>query len=598
MHQAWNEILNIVALLGGAFVLGLICERLRQSAVLGYIAAGMLLGPGILGWIEDDAFITSVAELGVTLLMFTVGLEFSLKRLLGMGRIALLGGALQVAGSVLLFALVALAFGYGTTEALVLGMVIAPTSTALVLRVLAERAEADSVHGRQATGMLLLQDIALIPMVVAIAAMSSGAGPVDAHGGGSGEAPSAAFHILYEVGKALVVLGILIALFHAISVYLLPRLLTAAASMRNRELLILLAVSTAFGAAWITQHFGLSPALGAFLVGMLLAESPFATQLRADVSILRTLLVTLFFTSVGMLADVAWIGGHFVSVAVAVTLIIVAKALVTWVVLRVINVPHRYALATAMLLAPAGEFGFVLVQMGKDGAIIGEDTFRLIIAAIIGTLVLTPYLVAAAIPLGKWVDDRLTRVGLRDSQAEPAAEGRHRRRDHVIVIGFGPAGKGVMRALKPTGTQIIVVELNPRGIADARNEGLDTFLGDASQDEVLEHLDIHEARALVITIPDHNAALAIVRAVVQCAPKVQVIARSRYHLHAPAYLAAGAHVVLDEEEHVGSVLGERLVHTMTPRSMSGILRLPSFDADDEPIQFPSTMGAPGGDGRA
>jgi CPA2 family monovalent cation:H+ antiporter-2 len=200
-------------------------------------------------------------------------------------------------------------------------------------------------------------------------------------------------------------------------------------------------------------------------------------------------------------------------------------------------------------------------------------------------------------PAGKLIERQLARVGMRDSANAPEGEQRQRRRDHVIVIGFGPAGKGVMRALKPTGTRIIVVELNPRGIAEAHAEGLETFLGDASQEEVLEHLDIHDARAVVITIPDHNAALAIVRAVRQCAPKVQIIARSRYHLHAPKYLEAGAHVVLDEEEHVGAVLGERLVSTMTPRSMSGILRLPAFESpeDNEPIPLSSTVGPPGGD---
>jgi monovalent cation:H+ antiporter-2, CPA2 family len=558
--QDWHLLFSIVTLLAGAFVLGLVFERIRLSAILGYLAAGMILGPHALGFIAESHSLEIMAELGVTLLLFTVGLEFSARRLMAMGSVVLVGGALQILLTTALIAVSVVGFGVPVTVGVAIGLILAPSSTACVLRLLVERAESESVHGRNATGILLLQDVALVPMVLTMAALGGEGTPVE---------------VISSMVLALGVLALLVLGFQMVSRVILPRLLTMAALVRNRELLALLAVITAFGAAWVTHDLGLSPALGAFIAGMLLAESPFAAQMRADVGILRVLFVTLFFAATGMLADLPWMAFNLPLVLGSVAAIMGGKLVIVWTILWMMGITHRYAFATGMLMACAGEFGFVLAQMAYRSDVLDEPLFRLLAASIIVTMALTPLMVAKADTWGLAVERLLTGKGRAGD--ERASRGSGHLRDHVVIIGYGPAGRGVVNALRGTGVVFVILELNPRTVAAAKRDGLRAELGDAAQADVLEHLHVADARAVVITIPDHNGVLNIIRSVVSEAPKTTIVARARYHIHGPSYLEAGAHVVLDEEELVGVVLGERVLGSMSPRSMSGILEKPRFD---------------------
>jgi CPA2 family monovalent cation:H+ antiporter-2 len=560
MHD-WGLLFSVVTLLSGAFVLGLLFERLRLSAILGYLAAGMVLGPHALAVIPESHSLEVLAELGVTLLLFTVGLEFSAKRLLAMGNVVLVGGTLQVILTTVVMGAVVVMVGLPIFSALAVGLILAPSSTACILRLLAERAESESVHGRNATGILLLQDVALVPMVLTMAALGGEGTPAE---------------VLWSMLRALIILGLLVVGFQLVSRIVLPRLLNAAALVRNRELIALLAVITAFGAAWLTHDLGLSPALGAFIVGMLLAESPFASQMRADVGILRVLFVTLFFAATGMLADLPWMAFNLPLVASATASVLVLKLVIVVVILRLLGISIRYAFATGMLMACAGEFGFVLAQMALRDTVISPGLFRILASSVILTMALTPLLVSRADAWGLAIERFLSR-GASLPATEDRTGAHHALRDHVVIIGYGPAGRGVVSALRDTGVRFVILELNPRTVAVAKRDGLHAELGDASQLEVLEHLHVKDARAIVITIPDHNGVLNIIKSVSAEAPKTTIIARARYHMHAPSYLEAGAHVVLDEEEHVGVVLGERVLGSMSPRSMSGILMKPNFD---------------------
>ncbi len=555
--QDWELLLSIVTLLAGAFALGVVFERMRQSALLGYIFAGIVLGPGILNLIPEDDVIQGIANIGITLLLFTIGLDFSARRMLSMGKVALLGGTLQVALTTLVFGGLLVAFGFSLPVAMAIGLILTNSSTASILRILQDRAETESVHGRYTTGLLLVQDLGLIPSVLIIAALS-----------GTGST----WDIAYSVATALILLAVLVAGFEAVSNLILPRLFRAAALVKNRELTALLAVITAFGAAWLTQDLGLSPALGAFIAGMLLAESPFASQMRADIGILRTLFVALFFAAIGMLVDGTWVLQNFGLVLAASAGILVVKAVVVWSILWMLAIPHRYAIATGLVMACAGEFGFVLADLAVGGGLLTPDQMKLIVSSIITTMVATPLMIANADRIGRWIEHILPGAPVRDAGSTLVS----RMRDHVVIIGYGPAGRGVVNAVKDTGVQFVILELNPSSVTAAKEDGFEAVLGDASQAEVLENLHVAEARAVVITIPDHNGVLQIIRSITCEAPKTTIVARARYHIHAPSYLEAGAHVVLDEEEHVGVVLGERVMGTMVPRSMSGILEKPDF----------------------
>ncbi len=540
--QFWNVLTEILILLAGALVLGAVFEHFKQSAILGYLLAGLLLGPGAMGWVHGDEFVYAIAELGVSLLLFVIGLEFSLRQLLRVGAVGLGGGALQVVVTGVLGAWAARGLGLGWPEAVAIGAIVSLSSTACVLRVLADRAEMDSVTGRTALGVLLLQDMAVVPLVLLVT-MLGGEPTVSAIAWGMGQ-------------SVLLIAGLALALF-VVSKVLLPRVMRDPTLTRNRELAILLAVVLALGSAWLAHRFGLSPAIGAFIAGILLAESPFAVQIRADVGALRALFVTLFFTSVGMLGDPAWIAENWVLIAGTVGLILVGKTLVTTVVVRMFASKLRHAAGVGLSLAQVGEFSFVLatVAYADGGGVLGDQTFKLFVSVTLVTLFMTPYLVASGPGFGRLLQAVARGVGLSKTDAvEPQAEGSSLA-GHIIVIGFGPAAQRMYAKMFRRHGSVLVVDLNPRNLTLARGMGLNVQVGDATNPELIGHLSVPRAAIVVVTIPDHRAAVTVVRHVRAIAPDVPLIVRSRYHSFADDIQRAGASVTVDEEDWIGRRLG-------------------------------------------
>ena len=493
----WTALLDVLILLLAAMLLGTLCERLKQSAILGYLLAGTLLGPNALDLMPNHKAVAAIAELGVALLLFTIGLEFSWRRLRRIGPIALGGGTAQVLLTGGLTAGVCLMLGLAGRPALAVGAMIALSSTACVLRLLVSRAEVDSVHGGNALGILLLQDIAVVPLVLLLTALS-------------GEKTSSATQICLEMGRAAGAAGLLMAGLFVVLNYLVPLLLGAREAARNRDLPILLAIITAVGAAWASHKLGLSPALGAFIAGLLLAESPFATQIRADVSSVRALFVTLFFSSIGMLSNPAWVLEHWATVAGVVAAIVVGKALITSGVARLFRSSPGHAIATGVCLAQVGEFSIVLAEVSRHGQVIDDGLFDLIVTATIATLFLSPYLVALAPQLATIVG-RLAAPGpLRQlplDAASPQLDSEWT--DHILIVGFGPAGRRIAETLMHRyKSLLVVVELNRKSADVARTYGLRTYIGDATRAEVLEHVRVGTAQAIAVTLPDPAARAA------------------------------------------------------------------------------------------
>ena len=537
----WSALLDVLILLLAAMLLGALCERLKQSAILGYLLAGTLLGPNALNWMPSHKAVAAIAELGVALLLFTIGLEFSWRRLRRIGAIALGGGTVQVVLTGALAAGVCLALGLSGRPALAVGAMIALSSTACVLRLLVNRAEIDGVPGRNALGILLLQDIAVVPLVLLVTAL-----------GGDGSASAA--QIAWELARAAGVAALLVAGLFVVLNYVVPLLLGARAATRNRDLPILLAIITALGAAWASHKLGLSPALGAFVAGLLLAESPFATQIRADVAAVRTLFLTLFFSSIGMLSNPAWVLEHWVMVTAVVAAIVGGKTIVVSAVARLFRSAPGHAVATGICLAQVGEFSFVLAEVARHGGLLDGNLFNLMIASTIGTLFVTPYLVAAAPHLATAVG-RLSGQGPR--VLHPAPEGATLPADaglngHIVIVGFGPAGQRIAEALIPEHkSRLVVVELNSRSASIARTYDLRTYIGDATRAEVLEHLHLGRAQAVAVTLPDPATARQVIRQIRALAPQTPIVARARYHVYRWDLRFAGAQVVIDEEEQVG-----------------------------------------------
>jgi len=540
--DAWGALADLLALLVGGFLLGALAERLRQSAILGYLLAGMLLGPHGVHLVSRTANVALLAELGVALLLFSIGLEFSWSRLKRAGGSALAGGGLQVALTILMALLVALLAGLDLRVAFVLGAALALSSTAYVLRILANRAQLDSEQGRLSIGVLLVQDLAVVPLVLVVSVLRCGEGT-----------GAALFALARLVGFAvLMVVGFLV-LFH----FLVPRLLGTEVLRRNRELPLLLATVSGLGSAMAAHALGLSPAIGAFLAGMLLAGAPFATQVRADVSALRTLLMTLFFGSIGMFGDPAAIASNLGTVVLVVGCVLVVKSGVVFLALRAFGNPPRASLAAGFSLAQIGEFSFVLAGMAH-GTLLGDRLFQVVVSVTIVTLFATPYLMKAAPALA----DRLLSF-LRSAPAQDsAAAGDDAPQGHVLVVGFGPTGQAVAAALHRRGDQVHVVDLNPRSIEEARRLGYHAHHGDGCHPDVLEHVAVTRAVAIAVTVPSPDAARRVIEQVRALVPCPRVFVRSRYHIYSRMLQQAGAHVVVDEEEQVGRALAKEMTEAL------------------------------------
>jgi CPA2 family monovalent cation:H+ antiporter-2 len=542
--ELWTALLDILILLTAAVLLGGLCERFRQSPILGYLLAGTLLGPNALNVLRSHSSVATLAELGVALLLFTIGLEFSWRRLRAVGKVGGLGGTLQVSVTGALTTAVCLLAGLDVRIAVAIGAIVPLSSTAAVIRLLAARAEIDAVHGRNAIGVLLLQDIAVVPLVLLVTIL-----------GGETSVMAIGWSLIRSLGLA----ALLFAGFHVLLNRVVPLALGTGVAARNRDMPILLAIVTALGAAWVSHTLGFSPVLGAFMAGVLLGESRFATQIRADIAPLHILFMTLFFSSIGMLSNPAWVAQNWVLVLLVASTVIVGKTAVTAGVVYLSGSPLAQAIATGLVLAQLGEFSLVLAGVAMDAQVLGDAQFELIVAALILTLFVTPYLAEFAPRVAEIVGG----MGVRDRAAREPSESM---RDHLVIIGFGPAGQRIAELLMgDPNLPIIVVELNQNTSSHAEAYGLRVHLGDATREEVLEHAHVRTARAVAVTLPDPRAARQVVQQIRALAPDTTIVVRSRYHVHRWELEMAGAHIVVDEENEVGArIAAEIRNRALTP----------------------------------
>ncbi|KAA5538771.1 sodium:proton exchanger [Roseiconus nitratireducens] len=550
-QEVWHGLLEVLLLLGAAMILGSLAERLRQSAIVGYLIAGSIIGPGALGWVSNQQSIFGIAELGVALLLFAIGLEFSPKRLMDLGKVPLLAGALQVLFTLVGGAAIVWLCGLPLPSALVIGAMVALSSTACVLRILSDRAEIDSPYGRISLGILLVQDIAVVPLMLLVTILSDGGSP---------------WMIVRQMAVALVSAALLIIAFYGLFNHVAPRLLSLKSWQRNRDLPILLAVVMAMGSAWVAHWLGLSPALGAFVAGVLLAVSPFAVQIRADIEPVKTILVTLFFAAVGMFGDVAWLLQNLGLVCGVVLAIVIGKGSVTALATRLSGGQPQFAIASAFCLAQVGEFSFVLATiargLGDEAGLLSDTAFRAIISATIISLLITPYLISMAPHAGA----RLAQLGRKSATPNPLAiatdvddTDTHASigREAIFVVGFGPAGQRASEDLiESMKDRLVVVDINSDNVAIARRYGLEAHIGDATQTEILEHARISRAAIVIITVPSPLTGRKLVHLIRYHAPDAMIFARARYHIHRWQLVQAGAHVVVDEEDRVGHQLAE------------------------------------------
>ena len=540
MDNSWSPFAEILILLTTAMVMGTIAERLRQSAIVGYLLAGTIVGPHVFKLVQNAQSVNTAAELGAAVLLFAIGLEFSYGKMKRMGGVIVASGVLQIVITTLCAVALLWGFSDSPTRSLVLGIMLAMSSTASVVRILNDTVSLETPFGRNAMGILLLQDVAILPLTLVVTALAQGTS-------GSQLLRSSVVTLLFMI---VLLVGFYVA-FNLIA----PRLLNLRQWSTNREFPIMLAAVVAVGSAYAAHLAGISTAIGAFIAGLMLAGSPFAVQIRADVAPLKTVLVTIFFSSIGMLADPHWVVHHWQMVVAATACVVLLKSSVVWGILRLMGMPIGIAFATGLCIANVGEFSFVLAKLAVPG-ILNDQDLNLVVSVTVISLILAPYLVKAAPALAGQLEKRWFR-----GTGQPAAFASETRvaeeRNRILLIGFGPAGQRVAEGLmEQYASQIHVVELNPRSAATAQRYGLASLIGNACQNEVLEQAGIHLAQIVVVTIPDPDTAQQVINLCRSLNPDVRLLVRARYHAYRWELQMAGADIVVDEEDQVG----QRLAH--------------------------------------
>ncbi len=537
--------LAIIATLG--VLVTVVLSRFKLPTVAGLLLAGALLGPYGFKLVSSVHAIETLSEIGVVLLLFSIGLEFSLDRLKDVFRQVALGGTLQVGLTMLAAAGIAWAVGEPLGRSLFYGFVFALSSTAIGLRALMDNRELDAPHGRFIVGTLIFQDLCVVPMVLIVpllAANQSGIAVTKLLGLALGKA-------------ALVVLAIVL-----LARFVVPKVLALVDASRSREVFLLAVLSLCIGTAWITSLAGLSLALGAFLGGMVVAGTEYGHRAMGDILPLRDAFVSVFFVSLGMLFDIHVVIAHPFLVLALMVGFLFGKSLIAGLSAMALRFPARVGVLAGVGLGQFGEFGFVLARLAESSGVVTHAALGPLMAAGIGSMFLSPVLMRLA-PQARWMEKLLSPLerlfGTRWVNNQDEDEGLQALREHVIVVGYGVAGRLAVNALADCSIPYVILELNALNVQAGRAEKHPIYYGDATNVETLEHFKIADARALVLLINDPQAAARVVDTVRRVLPKLPVLMRTRYLGEKSQLMAMGATDVVAEEVEAGVEVAARLM---------------------------------------
>lgn len=521
---------NIAVVFGMALFVLLLCNKLRLPTIVGLLLTGILSGPHGLGLITETAEIDFMATIGIMLLLFTIGLEFSVKRLLQIKTYFFVGGILQVLLTTFIGFCVAEFLERPFGEALFLGFLLSMSSTAIVLKALNAEKASDSPQGRVSLGILIFQDVIAIPMIVLTPIL-----------GNSGQSFDATFLLWLSLGIG-VVLGVFL-----VAVKVIPTLLYYIARMRSRELFLLTVLTICLAVAWLASSMGLSLAIGAFLAGLIIAESEYRHEVVGNILPLQDIFSSLFFVSIGMLLDMEFVMQQPLTIVLVAFGVILMKSAVVGFTAFCLRMPLRIMILSGIALSQIGEFSFVLANIGLDYGLGDEYHYQLFLAVALLTMGMTPTLIsfssqiaalAMYLPLpASW------KSGLR---AETHATS-HALENHVVIIGFGVAGRSLARASKEASLPYAILEMNPTTVRTEKQRGEPIFFGDASHEAVLEHVHVGSAKAVAVMINDPHAAKRVVAAIRRLNSHAYLIVRTQYiHEVALMYQLGATEVIPDE----------------------------------------------------
>jgi monovalent cation:H+ antiporter-2, CPA2 family len=521
---------DVVIILGLAVVVLLFFSRLKVPAILAFFVSGIVAGPQGLGLISSLSEVQLLAELGVIFLLFTIGLDFSLEKFSQIKRYALVGGSLQLGLTLVVVSLIGLAAGLSTYESIFIGILVSFSSTAIVLRLLQDKNQLDSVQGRTALGILIFQDLAVV-LVIFLTPLLAGSSSENLQD----------WPLLLGLGMGLIA-------FTIISTrWLVPELLHYIARFKRRDLFLLTIIVICFGITWATSQLGLSPALGAFLAGLIISNTEYSHQALGNVLPFQDIFMSFFFISIGMLLNVTFLLDNLALILLLTVGVILLKSLITGFATALLGMSFRIMVLVGLMLSQVGEFSFILAATGQQYGIISSPFFQVFLAVSILTMSLTPFLKENAPKAA----DRLERLPLPPrilSGLYPLPVPQEELpEDHLVIVGFGINGKNMARAASKAQIPYVVVELNPQIVRDEKSKGEAIYYGDASQETVLSQVNLQEARIMVIAISDPAESRKIVDTAKKVNPNLYLIVRTRYINEMEELYSLGADEVIPEE---------------------------------------------------
>ena len=521
---------DIVIIFGLAITVLFVCHRLRVPAVVGFLLTGIFVGPYGFGLVKAVHEVEILAEIGVVLLLFTIGIEFSLKKLLQIRKSVLMGGSLQVLLTFLAALFIARRFDQAFGEAVFIGFLVALSSTAIVLKIMQERAEVDSPHGRTTLGILIFQDIIIVPMILVTPLLAGATG---------------------NLGESVLVLlakGIGIILLVMVSTkWIVPQVLYQITKTRNQEIFLLSVIVICLGVAWLTSKAGLSLALGAFLAGLIVSESEYSHQALGNILPFRDVFTSFFFVSIGMLLDVGFLFQQPGTIALIALGILLLKSFIACFATVLLGLPFRTSILVGLALSQVGEFSFILSRTGIEHGLLAGNIYQIFLAFSILSMAATPSIIKLA-PRAADIIVRLPLPKRLLSGFNPVSEIKVKgKKDHLIIIGFGVNGRNVARAARLSGIPYAVIEMNPETVRDEQAQGEPIYYGDSTQEVVLQHANIKDARVVVTAINDPAATRRITEIIRRLNQKVYLIVRTRYLQEMKHLYELGANEVIPEE---------------------------------------------------
>ena len=571
---------DIVILLGFSVIVVFALQRLRLPSILGFLLTGIIIGPFGFSLIENQAQVEILSEIGVILLLFVIGMELSMSQLASMKKTVFFGGLIQVGLTIGVTVLIYLLLGSSWKESVFMGFLFSLSSTAIVLKILQDRNEISAPHGRTALGLLIFQDIIVVPMMLLTPVMAGNSG---------------------DIGKEILMLvlksTLVVFLTYIGARYLVPRGMYLIARTKSKELFLLATITLCFAVAFLTASAGLSLAFGAFLAGLIISESEYSHQATSTILPFRELFISFFFISIGMLLDLNFFLKNVWLILLMVLVVFMLKGSIVSITAAILKYPLRTSLLTGLALFQVGEFAFILSRTGLDNNLLGFEMNQYFLSVSVLTMLITPFVIMFSDKISAFILhtgfhkpwSRITSSGEPLSLVQPKEID-----NHLLIIGYGINGSNLARAARYAGIPYKIIELNAQIVKKEKQKGEPIFFGDAVHEHILDMVQVKKARVVVVAISDPRATKTIVAKVRAVSPSVYLVVRTRYVKEIQSLLALGADEVIPEEfetsvEIFTRVLTNYLVPINELESLVNMIRSDNYQMFQNKKPLPRTI---------